>query len=246
MPKAWDVERYEGRYSFVWNYGSDLIEWLDPKPGERILDLGCGTGQLTNEIAGRGAEVVGLDSSPGMIAQARMNFPKLKFMLADGTNFALESPVDAVFSNAALHWMRPPEPVLQYVASALKAGGRFVAEFGAKGNIRKIESAVDEVLGVRENPWFYPTLGEYALLLEANGFVVRRAIQFERPTPLEGPDGMQDWLRMFGDALLKPVPREDREEAMERVVEHLRPQLFRDGQWFADYHRLRFTAVKES
>jgi trans-aconitate methyltransferase len=245
MPQSWDVERYEGRYSFVWSYGAGVIEWLDPKPGERVLDLGCGAGQLTQAIAERGAAAIGLDSSPDMIAQARTNYPKLTFLLADAAGFSLPEPVDAVFSNAALHWMRAARGVVEAVARALKPGGRFVAEFGAKGNVRKIEQAVADVLDIHENPWYFPTLGEYASLLESEGFAVERAIQFDRPTALEGADGMEDWLRMFGDVLLAPLARGERDAAIRRVSEHLRADLYRDGTWYADYRRLRIAAIKE-
>src|SRR5271170_1269972 len=144
---SWDVERYEARHSYVWNFGASLIELLDPKPGERIVDLGCGSGQLTEKIAQSGATVIGVDNAPAMVAQARINYPHLKFLLSDAAALTLEPPVDAVFSNAALHWMRPPELVVSAIAGLLSPGGRLVAEFGGKGNIRTVLDALSEVLG---------------------------------------------------------------------------------------------------
>ena len=143
IAKSWDVERYEAGYSFVWSYGSKVVDLLDPKPGERILDLGCGTGRLTAEIASRDAKVIGLDSSPEMIAQSRINYPDLEFMLADGAHFSLPDPLDAVFSNATLHWIPgPPRRGCLRLSQPCVRAGRFVAEFGARGNVRVILRAV--------------------------------------------------------------------------------------------------------
>jgi trans-aconitate methyltransferase len=243
--QSWDVERYEAGYSFVWNYGSNLVALLDPKPGEYILDLGCGTGQLTAEIAARGARVVGLDSSPEMIAQARINYPELEFMLADGAHFTLAEPLDAVFSNATLHWIPDRRGVVACVHRALRAGGRFVAEFGAKGNIDAILRGVAAVVGREVNPWYFPTLGEYATLLESEGFRIIQAFEFDRPTELTARDGMADWLEMFGNALFAGLDRAARRKAILEIVERLRPALFRDGVWYADYRRLRIAARRQ-
>ena len=219
VAKSWDVERYEAGYSFVWSYGSKVVDLLDPKPGERILDLGCGTGRLTAEIASRDAKVIGLDSSPEMIAQSRINYPDLEFMLADGAHFSLPDPLDAVFSNATLHWIPDRRGVVACVCRALRPGGRFVAEFGARGNVRAILRAVAEVLGHDTNPWYFPSLGEYATLLESEGFRVNQAVQFDRLTQLETGHGMEDWLEMFGDALFKGLDRSSRREAAAEVVD---------------------------
>ncbi len=134
----WDANFYENQHNFVWQYGEDLLQLLNPQPGEVILDLGCGTGQLTAKIAQSGAEVIGIDSAVTMIDKARQNYPHLRFDVADACNFVVEQPLDAVFSNAALHWIQPPETAVRCIYQALKPGGRFVAEFGGKGNISVI------------------------------------------------------------------------------------------------------------
>jgi trans-aconitate methyltransferase len=247
---SWDTELYEAQHGFVWKYGEDLIQLLDPKPGERILDLGCGTGQLTQKIAEHGADVVGLDASPEMIGQARQNFPSLRFLLQDAANMNFREEFDAIFSNAALHWMLDAPSVAKGMFRALRKGGRMVAELGGKGNIRQIEAATEAVLlrylgdGLPPRRTFFPSIGEYAGLLESCGLEVRSAVLFDRLTPLEGDDGMEQWLRQFASPDFETLPREQGSQAIRDVVEELRPSLFKEGRWHADYRRLRMSAVK--
>jgi SAM-dependent methyltransferase len=231
----WDAERYQANHNYVWQYGAGLLELLEAKPDERILDLGCGTGQLTAEIAKSGADVVGLDRSLEMIAEARRQFPEIRFVVADAAN--AEGEFDAVFSNAALHWMKPPEPVAAAIARCLKRGGRFVAEFGGKGNVQSVLEVARQVLGQVESPWYYPSIAEYTSLLERHGLETSFAMLFDRPTPLTGESGMADWLRMFAGTFFA-----GRDAELERAVELLRPRLFRDGVWLVDYRRLRVVA----
>ena len=247
MADRWDSALYEDRHSFVWKKASDLLELLDPKPGERILDLGCGTGHLTAQIAERGAEVIGLDGSASMIAQARQNYPKLKFVLADAKAFEFDTPFDAVFSNAVLHWIPEAGLPLDCVARALKPKGRFVLEMGGKGNVARIVTAIDSVL--REagyemaNLHFYPSAGEYSTLLESRGFEVEALWTIERWTKLEHPErGLREWLEMFTGSWFEAVPAQRRAELIGRIEARLRPELFRDGCWWADYRRLRVVA----
>lgn len=241
----WDPERYESGFAFVWNHGAALIDLLAPQPSETVLDLGCGTGQLTFQISERGAVVTGLDSAPAMVAQARINYPALRFLLADATDFTVPEPVDAVFSNAALHWIRKPAAVIACIRRALKPGGRLVAEFGGKGNVAEILAAILAEVPDAQSPWYYPSLGEYASRLEAHGFRVTHAYHFDRPTRLEGSRGMADWLEMFGVELLAGLGPVERNAVRGRIVDRLRPILFREGAWFADYVRLRVVAVKQ-
>jgi trans-aconitate methyltransferase len=247
VERDWDANLYERSHSFVWKHGAALLDLLAPQPGERILDLGCGTGHLTAQIAAAGASVVGIDSSPTMIEQARREYPLLHFEVADARSFAFAEPFDAVFSNAALHWVKPPEPVIACVRRALKPGGRFVAEFGGKGNVRAIAAALAEAaraLGVTgpEDWWYFPSIGEYASLLERDGLEVGQAALFDRPTALEGEQGMRRWVEMFGSAWLNAVPAARRDDFLRAVEERLRPALCRDGTWHADYRRLRVVA----
>jgi trans-aconitate methyltransferase len=244
---TWNAARYQDQHSFVWRFGANLIESLNPQAGERILDVGCGTGQLTAEIARSGAEVTGLDNSAEMLAQARKNYPDLSFVLGEASSFRFPEPFDAVFSNAALHWVKNAEGAVQAIAQALRPGGRFVAEFGGKGNIASIQVALRAVLGPaadERSPWYYPSIGEYAPLLERHGFEVRDASLFDRPTPLEGQDGMANWLRMFGGSYLREVPTERAEEIVRQLVERLRPTHYLNGTWTVDYRRLRVACVR--
>jgi trans-aconitate methyltransferase len=242
--QPWDAGLYESSFSFVWSHGAPLIDLLNPAPGETILDLGCGTGHLTHQISERRASVTGLDSAPAMIAQARINYPGLRFILGQAETFTVADPVDAVFSNAALHWIPRAGEVIGRVYTALKPGGRFVAEFGGKGNIARLLAGVRAEIESDSNPWYFPSLAEYATLLEANGFRVVEASHFDRPTALEGANGMDEWLEMFGAQLLEPVPTAERNIVRRRIVERLRAELFKEGTWYADYVRLRVVAVR--
>ncbi|HXT57669.1 MAG TPA: methyltransferase domain-containing protein [Pirellulales bacterium] len=251
-PQTWNAGLYVQRHSFVYQHGVDLLELLAPRSGERILDLGCGAGQLTAQIAASGAEVLGLDASAEMIAEARRLHPRLAFELADAARFEVGEPFDAVFSNAVLHWVTRAEKAVERIAAALRAGGCFVAEFGGRGNVSNtleaVRQAVSAVLG-REvgdvNPWYFPSVGQYATLLEARGLEVRYAALFDRPTPLdEGEQGLANWLQMFGAPCFAMLPEADRPRAVAEAIERARPRLWKDGVWIADYRRLRVVAVK--
>lgn len=249
---SWNTTLYQEKHAFVWQYGSSLLELLAAKPGERILDLGCGTGQLTEKIAQTGANVEGIDSSPAMIATALQNYPHLHFRVADAINFQVDQLFDAVFSNAVLHWIKQPDAAIYCIREALKVGGRFVAEFGGKGNVQAIFQALCTAL--REmghpspealSPWYYPSIGEYATRLEERGFDVTTAVLFERPTPLEGGDaGIANWLEMFANGFLSGLSDRERIQVIKSVEKSLQPILYRDGKWFADYRRIRVVAIK--
>jgi SAM-dependent methyltransferase len=249
-PNSWDADAYEDRHAYVYEYGEDVVDLLAPDAGERILDLGCGTGRLTDRIAATGARAVGVDSSPAMLAEARASRPRPEFVRADATALPFEAAFDAVFSNAALHWIPAADQpdALASVRRALVPGGRFVAELGGAGNVRAIREAVRTAVAARgyepADPWYFPSIGEYARRLEANGFEVRRARLFDRPTELaDGEDGLAAWLDAFGEGLLADVPAAERDAVVADAADALREERFRDGTWIADYRRLRFVAV---
>lgn len=252
MTNQWDAKTYDAKHSFVYEKAKDLVDSLAPKKGERILDLGCGTGTLTAEIAARGAAVLGVDRSEQMVGQAREKFPALKFEVMDATELRFEDEFDAVFSNAVLHWIPEAEKVASGVARALKARGRFVAEFGGKGNIQSLVKAFHEAfatLGMREpegvSPWFYPGIAEYAALLEKHGLEVQSAMLFERPTVLEdGTRGLESWIRVFRRTFIEKIGEEAAAKWIKEVERISRPKLFQRGDWVLDYRRLRLAAVK--
>lgn len=243
----WNADDYDGSHSFVYEYGDDVVDLLAPEAGERILDVGCGTGHLTSDVAERGADVVGVDSSAEMVDAAREAHADPEFLRADATDLAFDAAFDAAFSNAALHWIDDQDAAVSSVRDALRPGGRFVAEMGGAGNVAAIVDAVNDELTARgydaRDPWHFPTIGEYASRLERHGFEVRYATLFDRPTELDdGPDGLASWLGMFGDELFAPLSDAERREVVAAVEDALRDELFRDGSWVADYRRLRFVA----
>jgi SAM-dependent methyltransferase len=221
------------------------LGWLDARAGELILDLGCGDGQLTAKIAAAGAEVIGLDASPEMLAGARER--GLDARLGNAEALAFESEFDAVFSNAALHWVRDQDAMLKGVHRALRPGGRFVAEMGGHGNIAAIRVALMAALerhgcsGLEDGVNYYPAPEAYTQSLEKHGFSVEQMQLIPRPTPL--PAGMRAWLTTFRSGVLAAVPEALRERVVQDTVALLEPAL-RDeqGNWTGDYVRLRFIA----
>jgi len=241
----WSAERYAVTAHFVPAFGAPVVEMLDPQPGERILDLGCGDGVLTEKIGAIGATVVAVDAAPDMVAAAKAR--GLDARVIPGQSLAFEGEFDAVFSNAALHWMRPQEAVLDGVSRALKPRGRFVAEMGGHNNTAAILTAVRAVLARRGiealslSPWYFPSAGAYQKKLEAAGFAVEEIAIIPRPTPIDA--GLDAWLEAFAEDFLNPLPPDDRRAARQEICDLLQP-ILRDetGLWIADYVRLRFRA----
>jgi len=247
---TWDAKLYDERHAFVWQSGQGILDLLAPQKGERILDLGCGTAHLTAQIAQCGAQVIGLDASRAMIEAARIQFPDLDLQVGDARDFKFEQPFDAVFSNAALHWIRPPQAAIKCIARALKSGGRLVAEFGGRGNVAKVLWSVDQALktlgieNISSDVNYFPAIGEYATLLEAAGLSVSFAQLFDRPTPLDGPHGLRDWVKMFRGAIVETVPEARREEFWQNLEAFAALELKREEIWHADYRRLRVVAFR--
>ena len=242
----WSSDRYATNARFVSDLGAGVLGWLDPQAGERILDLGCGDGALTRRLVAAGAEVVGTDFSADMVAGAQAL--GLDARVGDGHALAFDREFDAVFSNAALHWMTRPDAVIAGVARALKPGGRFVAEFGGHGNVAAIRVALSSVIeratGQRNAPggiWYFPSCAEHRARLEAGGFAVDRIELIPRPTPI--PSDMAGWLETLAAPVLASVPEDLRIQVRDEAVALLRPALCdSDGNWTADYIRIRFEA----
>jgi trans-aconitate methyltransferase len=245
--QSWDPERYAMNARFVAELGAPVVDLLAPKPGERILDLGCGDGALTLRLVQLGCKVVGVDSSPEQIAAAERLGLDVRVLSGECLDYSDE--FDAVFSNAALHWMKRSDEVIRGVYAALKPHGRFVGEFGGPGCVQKIRTALVAALrergvdGEARVPWYFATPGDYAARLERGGFRVDSIALIPRPTPL--PGDVVGWLETFGGAFTSALPPDARAEYLEEVRGALEPQLRDDrGIWVADYVRLRFTATK--
>jgi len=241
----WDPEQYAKHAGFVPELGLPVVEWLAPQAGERILDLGCGDGTPSLRLLESGCTLVAVDSSAEMIAAARSR--GLDARVADGHSLPFGDEFDAVFTNAALHWMTEPERVITGVWRALKPGGRFVGEFGGYGNVATMVAALDTALRARGKavaaPWYFPRAAEYTLLLQAGGFLVARMELIPRPTQL--PGGMGGWLETFAGPYLSVLAPDERPGFLAGVVEALRAARgTADGTWTADYVRLRFCAAK--
>ncbi|NGP46603.1 methyltransferase domain-containing protein [Bacillaceae bacterium SIJ1] len=247
--QKWNASLYDTKHAFVSQYGSSLIEWLQPKAGEHILDVGCGTGDLSHSIAATGAQVTGIDASREMIEEAKEKYPKLAFFVVDAHELPFSEQFDAVFSNAALHWMLRPSAVLTHIAKSLKPQGRFVAEFGGQGNVETIRTVLLKQchahgLTNAEAPWYFPSIGEYTSRMESAGFVVTQAVLYDRPTPLKGEDGLQSWIHMFADGILSHTDTQTTIQIIKATEQELKPLLYENNTWTADYRRLRVTAYK--
>ena len=243
--QIWNSEGYAKNARFVSDLGMPVLELLAPRAGERVLDLGCGDGALTKRIADLGCKVVGIDSSADFVASAR----KLGLEVVQKSAFEMEfsREFDAVFSNAALHWMKDADQVIGRVAQALRPRGRFVAEMGGHNCVKTLQSALIEELeergydGRAANPWYFPTVEDYGARLAAAGFAVDYIALIPRPTPL--PGDVMGWLTTFSSCFTGVLPVEERANYLECVRERVRPRLCDDkGHWTADYVRLRFKA----
>jgi trans-aconitate methyltransferase len=244
---TWNPQTYARNARFVSDLGAPLLGLLDAKPEESVLDLGCGDGALTEKIATSGCTVVGADSSLAQIQAAKKR--GLNALVIDGRRFFFRRVFDAVFTNAALHWIKEAEDVVTNVAGCLTSHGRFVGEFGGKGNVDKIRVALHD--GVRHHgidpwrvdPWYYPSLEDYATLLKKHGFTVDYIELLPRPTQL--PGDILDWLEIFAQPFTQALAESQRERFLDEIKETLRPSLQNpDGTWRADYVRLRFRAIK--
>lgn len=246
---SWDPASYAVNARFVSDLGEPLLQLLDPKQSEVILDLGCGDGALTEKIAGFGCAVYGVDTSYAQVQAARKR--GLQVLVMDGYQLGFRQSIDAVLSNAVLHWMKDPERVAGGVWNVLKSGGRFIGEFGGKGNVEKIRSALHAGLLRRGidpwpiDPWYNPSIQEYSKLLSSCGFRVTYIELIPRPTRL--PGDMLGWLETFAQPFTKAVAEPDREQYLNETRDDMKASLQdSEGRWFADYVRLRFKASKES
>lgn len=246
----WDAQKYKQDFMFVPEYGAAVLDLLDAAPGARVIDLGCGNGALTAQLVDRGYRVQGLDASPEMLAVARSTHPELDFAPGNALDFVLDAPADAIFSNAVLHWIDADkqQAMLDHIASQIRPGGLFVCEFGGKGCAERVHATLERCFAAHgltyRRTFYFPTIGEYAPMLEKAGFRVEYATLFDRPTRQNGPDGLADWIRMFDTAPFQGVDPALADQIIAEAVEALRPVLWQEDAWYVDYVRIRFKLRK--
>lgn len=245
--QSWNPGLYDSHHRYVSDLSTDLITLLAPQPGETILDLGCGTGILTDKIAHSGAKVWGIDSSPEMIESARKSFQSDNLQFLEGWIGALvfDYPVDAIFSNAALHWVLDPQGAVHNLYNLLRHGGRLVVEFGGKKNIHTILTSMDHLPDPPRNHFYFPGVAEYSSLLELEGFEVHLCRWFPRPTQLaDGVNGLGNYIRMYFPWILKDLSPKDQSSLIHSIETYLYPTLWDQDHWIADYCRIQVVAIK--
>jgi ubiquinone/menaquinone biosynthesis C-methylase UbiE len=253
MKFNWNPNLYDDKHDFVFKFGEEIVNLLNPQKDEIILDIGCGTGDLTKKISDSSKMVVGLDNSTEMIKAAQEKYPEITFFNADGKDFQLDYIFDAVFSNAVLHWIPEADKVIKNINKHLKIGGRFVAEFGGKDCVNKIISALTEILDNEKISYpkiddmlYYPSIGQYSGLLEKYGFEVNYVVLFDRPTELKDEvDGLNNFIEMFFNWLFVNVSDNNKSRIIKIANDRLKSEMFKGTAWIADYRRIRIVAYKK-
>lgn len=252
MNIAWDAGSYRDNFSFVSEYGKAVVDLVSPGEG-LALDLGSGTGALSGSLREKGYEVIGIDDSEEMVRLARSSYPDINFMKADALSFSLWKKADVIFSNAVFHWIdgKDQERLISNISANLRPGGELVAEFGGKGCAEAVHSSLERAFERRglsyPRVFYFPSIGEYAPILERHGLEVRYAVLFDRPTPQKPGRSVKDWVRMFVKKPFEGLPEGLTEEIINEAEEDLRPRLLLpDGTWFIDYVRIRLKAIKQA
>lgn len=245
----WNAALYDEKHNFIAEYGKGLLAFVPENNHQSILDLGCGTGTLTVQLAELADRVVGMDSAQSMIDTAKAHFSDITFMVGDALALPFEAEFDVVFSNAVFHWINDHDLLLKNIHKALKPHGALICEFGAEGNIATIDrafSAASQAHGYTFTAKFnFPASAHFAALLEANGFVIEKVYDFDRPTPLkDGADGLANWLKQFYASELAVMPATVQNAVLRETEAATRDALWNGAEWIADYRRLRAIAHK--
>ena len=254
MKFNWNPELYDDKHDFVFKFGEEIVNLLNPKKNETILDIGCGTGDLTKKIAELSEKVIGIDNSNQMIQIAQKKYPEMSFLHADAKDYQLDNKFDAIFSNAVLHWIPQADIMIRNANNHLKIGGRYVVEFGGKGCNYSIINTLKKQLDKKgldypsiESMLYYPSISQYSTILENNGFEVNLAMLFDRPTELKGGiNGLHDFIEMFLNWFFKDVSDSDKSAIIDKTIDILKPQIFNGTSWIADYRRIRIVAHKKN
>ena len=252
MPNiSWDAADYKENFSFVPAYGEAVLGLITKPPGSHVIDLGCGNGSLTAHIADRGYIVTGIDDSEEMLRSARKEHPDLNFIQENAVSFHLEKKADVVFSNAVFHWIdeKNQQTMLSNIYCSLKPEGELVCEFGGSGCAEAVHGTLEQCFYERglayRSVFYFPTIGQYAPMLEKAGFKIEYAALFDRPTPQNGEDGLANWIRMFIKKPFDGIEKEVKEEIISDAVSGLRDRLYQNGRWIVDYVRIQFRAVRQ-
>lgn len=249
MNIKWNAKRYEENFSFVPEYGTAVLDLIEHGPGAFVVDLGCGNGTLTHELYRRGFRVLGIDASAEMLELAKKNYPDLEFIQEDAVSFRLPQPADIIFSNAVFHWINRQEELISNLYHNLKSGGELVFEFGGYGCAQTVHSALKGIFEGKgltyKTSFYFPTIGEYAELLEKHGFLVKYAVLFDRPTKQAGERGLRDWILMFDAEPFTDMSEDCKEEIISLAEQKLKSRLWSDGVWSVDYVRIRMRALKK-
>ena len=253
MKFNWNPDLYDNKHDFVFKFGEEIVKLLNPQKNETILDIGCGTGDLTKKLSELCGKVIGIDNSKEMIQSAQKKYSEISFIHADAKDYQFNERFDAIFSNAVLHWIPQADIVIRNTNRHLKVGGRYVVEFGGKGcndsTINTLKEQFDkEGLDYPsiESMLYFPSISQYSALLENNGFEVNLAMLFDRPTELKGGlNGLNDFIEMFLNWLFKSVSDSDKSAIIKRTINILKPQIFNGTSWIADYRRIRIMAYKK-
>ncbi len=250
MNIQWNAEDYQQNFNFVFNYGEDVLSLFDLPQGANILDLGCGNGHLTAQLKEKGYNALGMDDSADMLEIARKNHPDIEFLQGNAVDFKLTKSVDGIFSNAVFHWIdeNKQQQMLKNIAFNLVRGGKLVFEFGGYGCGRAVHAELKELFnrhGLKYvMPFYFPTIGMYAPLMENAGFKIEYAVLFDRFTPVKGENGIVDWIKMFDKKPFENVDPNTANTIMYEAQKNLTDKLFKNNTWNVDYVRIRMKAVK--
>ena len=246
----WNAKNYTNNFSFVHQYGEDVLKLIDAPAGSSVLDLGCGNGALTKKLQELGFQVQGMDSSDEMLTIARQHYPDIRFVNGDATQFTLAEPVDVIFSNAVFHWIdkEKQDSLATHIANALKPGGALVCEFGGKDCAESVHATLEQCFAKRglQYPRFnyFPTIDEHTAVLERNGLRPDYAVLFDRPTPQSPGKTVVDWIEMFVRVPFRGMEEKQKAEILQETENLLRPKLCSDDTWIIDYVRIRIRARK--
>ena len=248
MNIEWNAGDYHKNFSFVYKYGEELLNLFTLQKGARVADVGCGNGVLTQKLRTMGYDAFGIDNSAEMIALAKRNAPDMHFIRADATQFTLEEPADGIFSNAVFHWIDDHDLLAQNLARNLRTGGELVCEFGGKGCAEAVHGALEDIFAERglkyRRTFNFKSIGEFAPVLERHSLVPVYCTLFPRPTRQQGEDGLKNWIFTFLKEPFSAVPEGEREQIIAEAERDLRPMLYKDGEWYIDYVRIRVKAIK--